>query len=152
MLTDGSYGKIVIIFGADMNSSVHVDNKGKDILILGEGPTQGLDDTKLTAEAKYPINFTQSGKRFVLSLHYNGSNSFLFVNATKVYKFKVKNSKIKDYALCLCNVSKDLTINNMKNIGLKGVVKFFSVDFHPIVTNNILDIYKYLMKNNVWVN
>ena len=135
-----------------MNSSVHVDNKGKDILILGEGPTQGLDDTKLTAEAKYPINFTQSGKRFVLSLHYNGSNSFLFVNATKVYKFKVKNSKIKDYALCLCNVSKDLTINNMKNIGLKGVVKFFSVDFHPIVTNNILDIYKYLMKNNVWVN
>ena len=135
-----------------MNSSVHVDNKGKDILILGEGPTQGLDDTKLTAEAKYPINFTQSGKRFVLSLHYNGSNSFLFVNATKVYKFKAKNSKIKDYALCLCNVSKDLTINNMKNTGLKGVVKFFSVDFHPIVTNNILDIYKYLMKNNVWVN
>ena len=48
-----------------MNSSVHVDNKGKDILILGEGSTQGLDDTKLTAEAKYPIDFTQSGKRFV---------------------------------------------------------------------------------------
>ena len=88
-----------------MNSTVHVDNKGKDISILGEGPTQGLDDTKLTAEAKYPINFTQSRKRFVLSLHYNGSNSFLFVNATKVYKFKAKNSKIKDYALCLGNVS-----------------------------------------------
>ena len=48
-----------------MNSSVHVDNKGKDILILGEGSTQGLDDTKLTAEAKYPIDFTQLGKRFV---------------------------------------------------------------------------------------
>ena len=48
-----------------MNSSVHVDNKGKDILILGEGSTQGLDDTRLTAEAKYPIDFTQSGKRFV---------------------------------------------------------------------------------------
>ena len=51
-----------------MNSSVHVDNKGKDILITGEGPTQGLTDTTLTAEAKYPINSTQSGKRFVLSL------------------------------------------------------------------------------------
>ena len=48
-----------------MSSSVHVDKQGKDILILGEGPTQGLDDTTLTAEAKYPINFTQSGKRFL---------------------------------------------------------------------------------------
>ena len=59
-------GKNVIIFGADMSSSVHVDNKNKDILIFGEGPTQGLDNTTLTAEAKYPINFTKSGKRFVL--------------------------------------------------------------------------------------
>ena len=74
-----------------MSSSVHVDYKGKDILILGEGPTRGLNHT-LTAEVKYPINFTQSGKRFVLSLHYNGDNSFLFVNATKVYQFKAKDS------------------------------------------------------------
>ena len=83
-----------------MSSSVHVNNKNKDILILGEGPTQGLDDTT-AAEAKYPINFTQSGKRFVLSVHYNGSNSFLFVSATKIYQFKVKDSEIKDYTLCL---------------------------------------------------
>ena len=54
----GSYGKNAIVFRADMNLSLHVDNKGKDILILGEGATQGLDDTTLTAEAKYPINFT----------------------------------------------------------------------------------------------
>ena len=85
LFTDGSYEKNVVIFGADMNSSVHVYSKEKDILILGKGPIQGLDDTTLTAEAKYPINFTQSRKRFVLSLHYNGSNSLLFVNATKVY-------------------------------------------------------------------
>ena len=65
-----------------MSSSVHIDNKSKDILILGEGPKQGFDDTTLTAEANYPINFAQSNKRFVLSLQYNGSNSFLFVNAT----------------------------------------------------------------------
>ena len=97
-----------------MNSSVDVDNKGKDILILGEGPTQGLDDTTLKAEAKYPINFTQSGRRFVLSLHYNGSNSFLFVNATKVYQFKAQKSVIKDYALYLGNVSKDFTTNKMR--------------------------------------
>ena len=65
-----------------MSSSAHIDNTGKDILILGEGPRQGLDDTTLTVEAIYPINFTQPNKRFALSLHYNGSNSFLFVNAT----------------------------------------------------------------------
>ena len=121
LFTDGSYGKNVIVFGADMSSSVHVDNKRKDILILGERPAQGLDDMTLTAEAKYPINFTSSGKRFVLSLHYNGSNSFLFVNARKVYHFKGKNSEIKDYALCLGNFSKDFTINKMKK-GLKGVI------------------------------
>ena len=81
--------------GADISSSVHIDNKQKDILILGEGPTQRLDDTTLTAEAKYPITFTQLRKRFVLRLHYNGSNSFLFVNATKIYQFKAKDSEIK---------------------------------------------------------
>ena len=50
-------GKNVIIFGGDMSSSVHVDNEGNNILILDEGPTQGLDYTALTAEAKYPTNF-----------------------------------------------------------------------------------------------
>ena len=86
--------------GASRSSSLHVDNKGKDILIIGEGPTQELDDTTLTAEEKYPINFTQSGKRFILILLYNGSNILLFVYATKVYQFKAKNSEIKYYALC----------------------------------------------------
>ena len=91
LFTDGNCGKNVIIFGADMSSSVYVDNKGKYILILGGRPTQGLDDTTLTAQAIYPFDFTQSGNRFVLSIHHNGSNSFLFVNATKVYQFKEKN-------------------------------------------------------------
>ena len=75
-----------------MSSSVHVDikNKNKDMLILGEGLTKRLDDTTLTAEVMYPINFTQPNKRFVLSLNYNGSNRFSFLNATKVYQFKAK--------------------------------------------------------------
>ena len=124
-LPDGSYGKNVIVFGDDLSSSVHVDNKVKDILTLSEGPTQRLHDTTLTAEAKYPINFTQSGKRFVLSLHYNGSNSFLFVNATQVYQFKAKDSAVKDYALCLGNISKDFTINNMKKNRIKRSFKIF---------------------------
>ena len=61
-------GKNVVIFGADMSSPVHIDHKNKNLLIFGERPTQGLDDTKLTAETKYPINFTQSNRRFALSL------------------------------------------------------------------------------------
>ena len=83
-LPDGSLGKNVIIFGADMGSSVHFDNKEKDILILSQGPTQGLECIKLIAETKYLINFIQPRKKLVLSLHYNGSNSFLFINATKI--------------------------------------------------------------------
>ena len=61
-------------------------NKRKDILILAEGPTQELDDTRLTVEAEYSTNFTQSNRRFVLSLHYNGRDSFLFADATKIYQ------------------------------------------------------------------
>ena len=115
LFRDGTLGKNVIIFGADMSSSVHINNKGKDILILSRGTTQGLDDTTLTAEAIYPINFTQPNKRFVLSLHYNGSNSFLFVNTAKIYQLKAKISEVKDYALCLGNISTDFTVNNIKN-------------------------------------
>ena len=112
-------GKTFIIFGAYMSSSVHLDNKNKDILILDEVPTQGLDDITLTAEAKYPISFTQARKRFVLILHYNGSNSFLFVNSTKIYQFKARDSEIKDYTPRLGNISKDYTINNMELKGIK---------------------------------
>ena len=86
----------------------------KKILILVEGPTQGLDDTTLTAEAIYPINFTQPNKRLVLSLHNNASNSLLFVNAIKKYQFKAKYSEIKDDALYLGNISKYFRINNLK--------------------------------------
>ena len=141
-----SWEKNVIIYGADLSSSEHIYNKRKDFLILGERPIQELDDTTLTAEVNYPSNITQPRKRFVLSLHYNGSNSFLFVNATKIYQFKAKDSEIKDYALCLGNISKDFTINNMKKTGLKEVVHFFSVDFNSIDTYDILDIHKYLIK------
>ena len=112
--------------GADLSSSVHIDNKEKDLLIPCEGPTLALDDTALIAGAIYPINFTQPNKKFVLSLRYNGNSSFLFVNAIKIYQFKAKNSEIQDYALCLGNISKDFTINNMKKkTGLKGSVNFF---------------------------
>ena len=155
LFTDGSIGKNVIIFGADMSSSVHIDDKNKDVFVLGEGLAQGLDDTTLTTEAIYPIHFTQPNRRFQLSLHYNGSNSFLFVNATKTYQFKAKDPEIKDYALCLGNISNNFTINKMEKTRLKGIIKCFSIAFNPTDMNYILGIHRYLMKgnivkNNVW--
>ena len=73
-----------------MSSSVHVDNKGKYILILGKGPTQGLGEHSLTAEKMYSVNFTDNGEKYYLSLHCNGANSYLFVNGTEFIKFKAK--------------------------------------------------------------
>ena len=81
------YSRYGIRFDSRSESSVIDGNIGRNVICA----SQGLVNTTLTAEAKYPINFTQSGKRFVLSLHYNGINSFLFVNATKVYQFKAIN-------------------------------------------------------------
>ena len=89
-----------------MSSSPYIDNKKKDILVLGRGPTQGLEST-LTAEKMYSINFTITRNKFCLSLHYNGANNYLFVNGTEIYKFKAKNSEIVPNRLCLGKISKD---------------------------------------------
>ena len=89
----GGFGKNVIIFGVDMSSSVHVDNK-KQHFNYWKGPTQGLGAHSLTAEKMYSINFTVTRKKNCLSLHYNGANSYLFVNGTEIYKFKAKDSII----------------------------------------------------------
>ena len=83
LFSSGGFGQNVIIFGVDMSSSVHVDNKKKDILILGKGLTQGLEHT-LTAEKMYLIKFTVTKNKFCLSLHYNRANSYLFVNGTGI--------------------------------------------------------------------
>ena len=142
------FGRNVIIFGVDMSSSVHVDNKGKDILILGKGPTQGLGEHSLTAEKTYSVNFTDHIEKYCLSLHYNGAKSYLFVNGTKIIKFKTKDSKIVATPLCLGNISKDWSVDNMNDTGLNGYVYDFSVDYDAIAVDDILDIIKYLMKNN----
>ena len=94
----------------------------KIFLIFGEGPTQGLDGTTLTAEKLYSINFTRN-KKFCLSLHYNGANSYLFVNCTEIIKFKAKDCEIlilDMIPLCLGNISKDFSVDNMKKTGLNG--------------------------------
>ena len=130
-----------------MSSSVHVDNKGKDILILGEGLTQGLDDTTLTVEANIPLNlYNQIEDLYLVYVIMEATLSYLLM-LQKIYQFKVNDSEIKKYTLCLGNVSKDFAISNMKKkTGLKRSVNFFSVDYRSINTSGVLDIRKYLMK------
>ena len=146
MLPSGRSGRNVVIFGVEMNSFVHVDNKGEDILILGKGPTQGLGEHSWTPENMYSVNFTDNGDKYILSLHYNGANSYLFVNGTATIKFKGKDSKIVAIPLCLGNVSKDWSLDNMKDTGLNGYVYDFSVDHNAADVDDIKDIHKYLMK------
>ena len=99
----------------------------KDRLVLGKGATQGLAHT-LTAEKMYSINFTVAKKKFCLSFHYTGVNSYLFVNGTEISKFKGKDSDIVASPLCLGNTSKDWSVDKIKKPGFTGYVYDFSVD------------------------
>ena len=96
----------------------------------------------------YSINFTITKKKFCLSLHYNGANSYLFVNGTEIYKFKAKDSEILVGPVRLGNLSKDWSADNMKTTGFTGYVYNFSVDYIAIDIDDIKDIHKYLMKKN----
>ena len=96
----------------------------------------------------YSIDFTESNTKFCLSLHYNGSNSYLFVNGKEIYKFKTKDSEIIAASLCLGNILRDFSIDNMKKTGFDGHVYDFSVDYRAITLENILYIHKYLMGKN----
>ena len=89
-------------------------------------------------------------KKFCLSLHDNGANSYLFVNGKEIYKFKAKDSEIIASPLCLGNISKDWSVDNMKKTGFNGYVYDFSVDYDATAVDDIKDIQTYLMtKNNV---
>ena len=96
----------------------------------------------------YFINFTVVRKKFCLSLHCNGANSYLFVNGREVYKFKAKDSEIVVGPICLGNISKDWSVDNMKRTGFNGYVYNFSVNYDAIPVDDIKDIHKYLMKKN----
>ena len=130
-----------------MSSSAHIDNKKKDILVLGKGLTQGLEHT-LTAVNMNSINFTVTKKKFCLSLHYNWANRYLFVSGTEIYKFKAKDSEIVATPLCFGNISKDWSVHSMKKTVFNGYVYDFSVDYDAIAVDDIKDVHKYLMKEN----
>ena len=87
-------------------------------------------------------------KKCCLSLHYNGTNSYLFVDGTEIIKFKGKDSEIVATLLCLNNIMKEFSEDNTKKTGLNGYIYDFSVDYDAIVVTDILEIHKYLMKTN----
>ena len=103
----GGYGRNVYIFGADLSSSTHTNNKTRSILVLGKDFMQGIDNTTIYAEKMYSNNLTVDNKTFCLSLHYNGDSSYLFVNGKEIVNFEAKCSEIVPYPLRLGNISKD---------------------------------------------
>ena len=104
-VTYTSNGRNVLIFGADMSFSVHATNKVKHIYLMGDGRTQGINDTTIYAEKKCFRNFTEPDVKFVLSLHYNGDDSYLFVNGRQELTFKCKTDQLVKEKLFIRNLS-----------------------------------------------
>ena len=102
----------------------------------------------LNAEKTYSITFTVTKMKFCLNLHYNGANSYLFVNGTEIYEFKAKDSEIAASLLRLGNISKDWSTDNMNRTGFNGYIYGFSVDYDITDVDVIKDIHKYLMKKS----
>ena len=95
-----------------------------------------------------PINFTGTKKKFCLSLHYNEAQSYLFVNGKEIYKIKAKDSEIAASLLCLGNISKDWSADNMKKTGFNGYVYDFSVHYDATDVDDIFNIHKHLTKKS----
>ena len=140
----------VSIFGADMSSSVHATNRANHIY-MGKGFVQGINDTTIYTEKNFYRNFTDPGKKFVISLHYNGDNSYLFVNGRQELKFKAKNDQIIDDKLCLGNLSSEWTTIESEKTGLYGDIYDFVVDYKSINgVKPIYDMHRYLItKHNI---
>ena len=96
----------------------------------------------------YSINYTKENTKFCLSLHCNGAYRYLLINDKEIHKFTAKDCEINPYELCLGNISKGWSVDNMKKASLKGYVYDFSVDDDAISVSDITDIHKYLMEKN----
>ena len=141
-------GRNVLNFGVHENSLVHANNKANNIYVMGDLFVQGINDTTLYAEKIYGQNFTAANKKFVLSLHYNGDGSYLFVNGKQELKFKAKDDQIVKEILCLRNISDDWTTANAEKTGFWGEIYDFAVDYTSTNTGDIYNIHRYLMKKH----
>ena len=144
---DGGNSKNVIILGVDMTNSKHANNKTKDVLVLGHGLIQKIDDTTTYAEKMYSRNFTVANKTFCLSLRYSGDDSYLFVNGKEVIKFKARKQSVVG-KLSLGNIPADFNQAERKSAGLYGYIYDFSVDYNAISNDKIHDIHACLMRKN----
>ena len=144
-------GRNVLIFGADMSFSVHATNRANHIYVLGDGLAQGINDTTIYAEKKYFRNFTEPDVKFVLSLHYNGDDSYLSVNGRQELKFKCKTDQLVKEKLCIGNLSDKWTTSESEKTGLYGNIYDFVVDYEQILgVKPIYDMLRYLMiKHNI---
>ena len=147
-------GRNGIIFGVDESSVVHSNNKANNIYVMGKNFVQGINDTTLYAEKVYSQNFTQQSKKFVLSLHYNGDNSYLFVNGKEELKFKCKTNQLVKEKLCLGNLSSQWTASESEKTGLYGNIYDFVVDYEQVLgVGPIYDFHRYLIiKHNIKSN
>ena len=102
-------GRNVLIFEVDMSFSVHATNRANNIYVMGDGLTQGIHDTSLYVEKNYWRNFTDPGKKSIISLHYNGDESYFFVNGRQELKFKCKTDQLVKKKLCAGNLSDEWT-------------------------------------------
>ena len=102
-------GRNVLIFGVDMSFSVHATNRAINIYGMGGGLAQGIHDTTLYVEKNYWRNYTDPGKKFIISLHYNGDESYFFVNGRQELKFKAKTDQLAKEKLCIGNLSDQWT-------------------------------------------
>ena len=145
-ITYTSNGRNVLIFGADMSFSAHATNKANHIYLMGDGLTQGINDTALYAEKKYFRNFTEPGVKFVLRLHYNSNDSYLFVNGRQELNFKAKTDQLVKEKLCIENLSDQWTTSESEKTGLYGNIYDFVVDYEEILLlKTIYDMHRYLM-------
>ena len=96
---------------------------------MGDLFAQGINDTTLYAEKLYSQNFTQPSKNFVLSLHYNGNDSYLFVNGKQELKFKTKADQLVREKLCIGNLSDQWTTSESEKTGLYGNIYDFIADY-----------------------
>ena len=122
----------VLIFGADMSFSVHATNTVNNIYLMGTGLTQGINDTTTYAEKNFCRNFTDFGKKFMLSLHYNGDDSYLFVNGRQELKFKCKTDRLVKEKLCIGNLSGQWTTSESEKTGVYGKTYDIVVDYNKL--------------------
>ena len=108
-----------------MSFSVNTTNRANNIYVMGDGLTQGIHDTTLYLEKNYYRNFTDPGKKFVLSLRYNGDDSYLFVNGRQKLKFKAKTDQLVKEKLCIRNLSDQWTASESEKTGLYGNIYAF---------------------------